>query len=97
MGKEALNELLGKDLAIGYVYGYDGGRQVFYFEKSPSNVANFIMLHREHADKMIVTDLADRLILNTFGELINHCSNQGVSAGSPEGAGTYADGRKRAG
>lgn len=76
MNKESLNELLEKDLAVGYVYGYDGERQVFYFEKSPSNIANFIMLHREHAEKMILTDLADRLILNTFGEFINHCPDQ---------------------
>lgn len=76
MKKELPNELLEKDLIIGYVYGYDGGCQVFYFEKSLANVANFIMLHREQADHMILTDLADRLILNTFGEFINHCPNQ---------------------
>lgn len=76
MNKESLNELLEKDLTIGYVYGYDGGRQVFYFEKSPENIANFIMLHKEHADHMILTDLADRLILNTFGEFINRCPDQ---------------------
>lgn len=76
MNKESLNELLEKDLVIGYIYGYDGGRQVFYFEKSPENIANFIMLHKEHADHMILTDLADRLILNTFGEFINRCPDQ---------------------
>lgn len=76
MGKEALNELLGKDLVIGYVYGYDGGRQAFCFENSTCNIANFIMLHREHIEKMILTDLADRLILNTFGEFINCCPDQ---------------------
>jgi hypothetical protein len=34
------------------------------------------MLHREHAEKMILTDLADRLVLNTFGEFINRCPHQ---------------------
>jgi hypothetical protein len=34
------------------------------------------MLHKENTDKMILTDLADRLILNTFGEFINQCPNQ---------------------
>lgn len=77
MNIEAINELLEKDLIIGYIYGYDGGRQIFYFEKSPANTANFIMLHKEHADHMILTDLADRLILNTFGEFINCCTDQG--------------------
>lgn len=76
MNKKSLNELLEKDLIIGYVYGYDGERQVFYFEKSPANTANFIMLHKEHADHMILTNLADRLILNTFGEFINRCPDQ---------------------
>lgn len=76
MNKESLNELLEKDLAIGYVYGYNGGCQVSYFEKSPANIASFIMLNRKYADHMILTNLADRLILNTFGEFINRCPNQ---------------------
>lgn len=76
MNKESTNELLEKDLVIGYVYGYAGERQVFYFEKSPANIASFIMLHREHTDHMILTDSADRLILNTFGEFINRCPDQ---------------------
>jgi len=76
MNKESINELLEKDLVIGYVNGYDGGCQVSYFEKSPANIASFIMLNKEHADHMILTDLADRLILNTFGEFINRCPNQ---------------------
>jgi hypothetical protein len=76
MEKEALSELLKKDLIIGYVYGLDGGRQEYYFEKSPSSIASFIMLKKEHADKMILTDTLDRLVLDTFGELINRCPDQ---------------------
>ena len=76
MEKDKLAELLSKDLIIGYVYGYDGERQGYYFEKSPSNIANFIMLHKENTDKMILTDMADRLVLNTFGEFINRCPDQ---------------------
>ncbi|RJR13033.1 resolvase [Candidatus Parcubacteria bacterium] len=76
MEKDKLAELLSKDLIMGYVYGYDGGRQVYYFEKSPSNIANFIMLHKENADEMILTDTVDRLVLNTFGEFINRCPDQ---------------------
>ena len=74
MEKDKLAELLSKDLIIGYVY--DGERQGYYFEKSPSNIANFIMLHKENADKMILSDMADRLVLNTFGEFINRCPDQ---------------------
>ncbi len=73
---EKLNELLSKEVVTGYVYGYDGSRKEYYFENSPSNIANFIMLHMENTDKMILTDLADRLILNTFGEFINQCPDK---------------------
>lgn len=76
MEKDKLAELLSKDLIIGYVYGYDGGRQVYYFEKSPSNIANFIMLHKENAGEIILTDMLDRVVLNTFGEFINRCPDQ---------------------
>jgi hypothetical protein len=76
MSNKSLNELLEKDLAVGYVYGYDGTRQVFYFENSPANIANFIMLHSENTDKIVLTDQVDRLILNTFGEFINQCPDQ---------------------
>ena len=76
MEKEALAELLKKDLIIGYVYGLDGERQEYYFEKSPSNIASFIMLKKEHADKMILTDTLDRLVLDTYGEFINRCPDK---------------------
>lgn len=76
MEKEALAELLKKDLIIGYVYGLDGKRQEYYFEKSPSNIASFVMLKKEHADKMLLTDTLDRLVLDTFGEFINRCPDQ---------------------
>lgn len=76
MQKEALSELLKKNLIIGYVYGLDGERQEYYFEKSPSGIASFIMLKKEHADKMILTDTLDRLVLDTYGEFINRCSDQ---------------------
>lgn len=76
MQKEVLAELLKMDLVVGYVYGLDGERQEYYFEKSPSNIASFIMLKKEHADKIVLTDTLDRLILNTFGEFINRCPDQ---------------------
>jgi len=76
MQKEVLAELLKKDLVVGYVYGLDGERQEYYFEKSPTNIASFIMLKKEHADKIVLTDTLDRLILNTFGEFINRCPDQ---------------------
>jgi len=76
MQKEALAELLKKELIIGYVYGFDGERQEFYFENSPSSIVSFIMLKKENADKLILTDALDRLILDTYGEFINRCPDQ---------------------
>ncbi len=76
MQKENLENLLEKELAVGYVYGYDSSCRVFYFEKSPANIANFIMGHKENTDRIILTDLADRSILDTFGEFINKCPDQ---------------------
>jgi hypothetical protein len=76
MEKKALTELLKKDLVIGYVYGLDRKCQGYYFEKSPSSIASFIMLKKEHADKMILTDTQDRLVMDTYGEFINRCPDQ---------------------
>lgn len=76
MKKEVLAELLKKELIIGYVYGLDGECQEFYFENSPSGIASFIMLKKEHVDKMVLTDTLDRLVLDTFGEFINCCPDQ---------------------
>jgi hypothetical protein len=67
MTNEALSELLGKEkLVRGYVYPYEGCRSEYWFEHSPSNIANFIMRH-EDAREIILTDVLDRKILNTIG------------------------------
>jgi len=76
MEKEALSQLLNKELIIGYVYGLDGKRQEYYFENSPSGIASFIMLKKKYADKIILTDTLDRLVLDTYGEFINRCPDQ---------------------
>lgn len=76
MQKEALAKLLKKELILGYVYGFDGDRQEYYFEKSPSSIASFIMLKKENADKIVLTDTLDRLVLDTYGEFINRCPDQ---------------------
>ncbi|MDK2965020.1 hypothetical protein [Lacrimispora sp.] len=76
MNNQPLSEFLEKELIIGYVNSCDGTRQTIYFEKSSANIANFIMLHQENTDHIILTDLADRFILDTFGEFINRCPDQ---------------------
>ena len=76
MNNQPLEELLEKDLTIAYVNGFDGTQKIFYFEKSPTDIANFIMLHQENTEHITLTDLMDCLILNTFGEFINRCPDQ---------------------
>ena len=78
MKKEALAELLSKELIIGHVYGYNGEQQCFYFENSSSNIANFLMFHHENASEIVLTDMLDRMVLNTFGEFINCCPDQNL-------------------
>lgn len=64
---------------VGYAYLYpnDGGqRQEYVFDMTPENIANFIGSHQFDATKMILTDMLDRLILDTAGGFINNCPNQ---------------------
>ena len=64
---------------VGYAYFYpsDGGkRQEFYISTTPENLANFLGSHYLDAEKMVITDIVDRLILDTIGGYINNCPNQ---------------------
>lgn len=66
-----------QNLVRGYVYPQDGCRSEYWFEKSPSHIANFIMQHAE-AREIVLTDVMDNLILNTIGEFIDHCPDQSL-------------------
>lgn len=64
---------------IGYAYLYpsDGSeRKEFFFDMTPHNIANFLGQHQFDAEKIVLTDVVDRLILDTFGGFINQCPNQ---------------------
>ena len=64
---------------VGYAYFYpsDGGnRQKFYISTTPENLANFLGSHYLDAEKMVITDIVDRLILDTVGGYINNCPDQ---------------------
>lgn len=65
------------NLVRGYVYPYKGHRSEYWFDHSPTNIANFIMQHRE-AREIILTDTMDNLILNTIGEFIDRCKDEEV-------------------
>lgn len=64
---------------VGYAYLYlnnDSARQEYVFDMTPENIANFLGSHQFDAEKIILTDLLDRLILDTTGGFINNCPNQ---------------------
>lgn len=64
---------------IGYAYLYpsDGGeRQEYFISTTPQNLAYFIGSHMYDADKMTITDICDRLILDTCGGYIDNCPDQ---------------------
>lgn len=63
------------NIVRGYVYPYEGSRREYWFEHSPSNIANFIMKY-EDAREIVLTDSMDSLILNTMGNFIDRCPDQ---------------------
>lgn len=62
-------------LAFLYPSG-SGARKEYMISTTPENLANFLGSHFMDAEKMIVTDMCDRLILDTFGGFINNCPDQ---------------------
>lgn len=67
--------------AIGYAYLYpaDGGsRKEYLISTTPKNLANFVGSHFVDAEQMIVTDMLDRLILDTTGGFLNRCPDQNL-------------------
>lgn len=61
---------------MGYAYLYlrDGGaRKEYLIATTPENMANFIGSHFYDAQKMVVTDMSDRLIVETCGGFLDRC------------------------
>lgn len=64
---------------VGYAYLYpnDGGaRKEDFISTTAENIANYIGSHMFDAQKIVITDICDRLILNTCGYFIDTCPNQ---------------------
>ena len=60
-----------------YLYPSDGGeRKEDYISITAENIANYIGSHMFEAEKIVITDMCDRLILDTCGYFINSCPNQ---------------------
>ena len=72
---DQIQELL-KSPAVTLGYVYSGGqREKYWFESSPENIASFLMRFPE-ADKIILTDRMDLLVLNTIGNFIDTCPDK---------------------
>lgn len=55
---------------------FNGGRQEYVFDMTPEHIANFLGAHQFDAEKIILTDMMDRLVLNTIGGFIDQCPDQ---------------------
>ena len=72
-------EKIMEDGNVGYAYLYLNNSVLgegFVFSMTPENIANFLGSHFLEARKMILTDLSDRLILDTYGGFVDHCLNR---------------------
>lgn len=57
-----------------YLYPSDGGeRKEDYISTTAENIANYIGSHMFEAERIVITDMCDRLILDTCGYFINSC------------------------
>ena len=76
--REMIEKILDSgSIAYAYIYPRGGSaRQEFMISATPENIANFLGSHFYDSEKMIITDIADRLILDTFGGFINSCPDQ---------------------
>ena len=64
---------------LGYAKLYrssDRSPEVYIFSMSPENIASFLGSHQFDCFKMILTDLFDRLILDTIYGFIDHCPDR---------------------
>ena len=66
-----------KSKGYAYVYPLDGSlRQEYLITLSPENMANFIGKHRYKDVRITITDMLDRLVVNTIGGFLDNCPDQ---------------------
>lgn len=66
---------------LGYARLYpnnDCAPEVYIFSMSPENIASFLGSHQFGCLKMVLTDLFDRLILDTIYGYIDHCPDRNL-------------------
>lgn len=78
--REMMEKIVDSESMIyAYFYPSDGSAcQQFLISGTPENIANFLGSHFYDASKMVITDVADRLILDTFGGFINSCPDKNL-------------------
>ena len=65
--------------SMGYAYVYPMGgniRQEYLISLSPKNIANFIGKQGFDAEKIIITDVADRMVVSTSMVFLDTCPNR---------------------
>lgn len=75
---DMVEKIMGTE-TMGYAYLYpqdDGARKEYLIATTPENMANFIGSHFYDAQKMVVTDMLDRLIVETCGGFLDKCPDQ---------------------
>lgn len=66
-----------ESMGYAYVYPLDGSlRQEYLISLSPENMANFIGKHGYDAEKIIITDVLDHLVVNTSMAFLDTCPDQ---------------------
>lgn len=76
--REAVEQVMeGYRVGYAYLYPMEGiDRQEYVFDMTAENIAYFIGSHLYDTQKIVLTDMMDRLILNTAGGFIENCPNQ---------------------
>lgn len=78
MTTDMMNRIMDSE-RMGYAYLHPSGggeRQEYILSTTPENMANFIGSHFCDAEKIVVTDILDRLIVDTCGGFLNTCPDQ---------------------
>lgn len=66
-----------ESMGYAYVYPLDGDpRKEYLISLSPENIANFIGNKGYDAEKIIITDVLDRLVVNTSMVFLDTCPDQ---------------------
>ena len=76
--KKMVERIMGTGtMGYAYEYPYGGGaRKEYMLALTPENLANFIGARGCEVEKIIITDIADRLVVNTTFGMLDVCPDQ---------------------